>query len=219
MITSINKENLVFYLNKQLNNFFPDDVSYKKILKSIVPKALEKIEYNFKYIKLSHYWQNSSIYFNHLNADHYTLFLYYISNIAYKDYHNIQLASKLFYLNKTLHGFHCMYDTKLPDIFLVIHGSGIVLGKASYDNFLVVMQGVTVGSNPNLDSPTIGKNVILYPNSAILGKSIIADETCLSYGTVLMNTNTNNNSIIFGHSPNIIEKQQKIRKSKIYFNN
>lgn len=216
MNLSLTNSELVLYLRNQLNNFFPDGKNYD-ILEAVIKKTLEKVAYNFQHIKLSYFWKNDIVYFNHLNADQYIVFIYYASNIAFEDFKNEELASKLFYLNKTLHGFHCMYNTKLPDIFLLIHGNGIVLGKAQYSNYFVAMHGVTVGSNAKLQSPILGKNIVLYPNSSLVGAARISDETCLSHGTILFDTDTPSNSLVFGHSPDLSFKQQKVKKSQIYF--
>ena len=108
MILSLDENNLIGYLLRQLGNFFPDGERNGE-LKEVISYSLEKVKYNFKYIKLDYFWKDGQVYFNHLNADQYTVFLYYCSNIAYQ-FGDITLASKLFYLNKLLHGFHCMYD-------------------------------------------------------------------------------------------------------------
>lgn len=215
--SSLTKEELLNYLSKQLKNFFPDDEEFL-ILEEVIAKALKKTAYNFKHIKLNYFYNSDGeLYFNHLNADQYLVFIYYASNIAYEDYNHIQLASKLFYLNKILHNFHCMYDTKLPDIFLVIHGGGIVLGKAKYSDYFVVMHGVTVGSNSKWESPTLGKGIVMYPNSSLIGNSIVEDGTCFSIGSTLIDQNTPQNIIVIGNGDVKNFKKQKNKKISIYF--
>lgn len=217
MITSLSKKDLQKYLLQQLVNFFPDNKSYDSIFNALVEKTLVKLEFNFQHVKLSYFWKSDTVYFNHLNADQYAVFIYYASNIAFEDLKNEELASKLFYLNKILHSFHCMYNTKLPDIFLIIHGTGIVLGKANYSNYFVVTQGTTVGSNSQWQSPTLGERLVMYPNSSIIGDSNIGLSSCISNGSLLIDTNTKFNSLIIGNSPNLIIKQQNKCKSRIYF--
>ena len=217
MKTSLNNHELSKYLKKQLGTFFPDNEHDIKSIDFLIKKTLKRLEFNFKHIKLNYFWKNNHIFFNHLNADQYVVFIYYASNIAFEYFKNEELASKLFYLNKVLHGFHCMYDTKLPDIFLVIHGNGIVLGKAKYSNYLVLMHGITVGSNSKWEAPSLGKRIVMYPNSSVLGKSEIADSTCISNGSLLIDFDTQRNSLIIGNSPNLIIKSQKECKSNIYF--
>lgn len=200
MIQTLNNENLLKYLTKQLSNHFPDEEEIKD-LDIVIGKALERLQYNFEHIALSHYFKYDKPFFNHLNADHYTVFIYYCSNIAYKR-GDIDLASKLFYLNKILHSFHCMYDTKLPDIFIVCHGVGTVLGKAKYSNYFVVTQGCTVGANAKLEYPKLSEYFVMYPNSLILGNSEISKYVISSNNSMVLNKNINSNSLIVGQHPN-----------------
>ena len=98
MNTSVVQEKLKTYVQSQINNFFPDNGDLSN-LNAVIKKALIKVENNFKHIALNHYYKNNDIYFNHLNADQYTVFIYYASNVAYEIYNDINLATKLFYLN------------------------------------------------------------------------------------------------------------------------
>jgi len=208
---------LAKYLEHQLKFFFPD-MSKHKNLQEIVYMALEKIDFNFSFINLKHYYREGHIYFNHLNSDQNAVFLYYASNIAYEIYSDEILASKLFYLNKTLNQFHCMYNTKLPDIFLLIHSSGIVLGKAKYDNFFVASHHCTIGANAELEYPAIGKFTVMYPYASIIGKSILESNIYLSNGSFVNDTNINKNTLVFGKSPHLILKENKKNRLNYFFN-
>jgi serine O-acetyltransferase len=106
------------------------------------------------------------------------------------------MANKLYYLNKTLHGLDCMYDTKLPDIFLLFHSSGTMLGKASYADYFVALQGCTVGSQKN-NYPVFGKGVSLTANSSVIGKCLIGDRCTLSTRTTIFQKDMANDSIAF----------------------
>lgn len=205
MIQTLSNENILLYLKKQLLYNFPDECEIEN-LDVILKTALEKIKYNFIHISLPYYSKNNQPYFNHLNADHYTVFIYYCSNIAYKR-GDIILASKLFYLNKSMHSFHCMYDTELPDIFIVCHGMGTVLGKAEYKNYFVVTQGCTVGANGKWEYPQLSEYLIMYPNSSILGKSLVAKNVISSNNSMVLNENIKPNSLLVGQHPNLQMKE------------
>ena len=116
-----------------------------------------------------------------------------------------------------MHSFNCMYDTELPDIFLVLHGVGVVLGKAHYENNLVVTQNCTVGSNFRGDKPRIGKNVIIYPNSSIIGNSLIGNNCCVSNNTFINDETVCDNKLIFGKSPNLSYKDNRIDRLDRFF--
>lgn len=204
------------YLANQITNFFPDQTIIKDI-NDVVTGAFKKCEFNFRHVALNHYYKNGELYFNHLNADQYTIFIYYASNIAYEKYKNEILATKLFYLNKTLHQFHCMYNTKLPNIFLLIHGTGIILGKAKYSDYLVLSQHCNVGANEKLEYPEVSEKVILYPNSSIIGKSFIGKNSCVSNGTFINNEILKENSLIIGRSPNLVIKDDTKERFSYFF--
>jgi serine O-acetyltransferase len=211
MNQTIDNNSLKKYLKNQLNLFFPDGVESDN-LTFVIDKAMIKIEYCFKYISLPYYSdKHGTSIFNHLNADHYTMFIYFCSYQAFSCNDN-HLASKLFYLNKVLHSFHCMYDTKLPDIFLIIHGLGTVLGKAKYNNFFVITQGCTVGADNN-HIPIIAEKVILYPNVSVIGKCNIGENTTVSINTLLLNSTTGRGNIVFERDGKL--KFKKARKNQL----
>jgi serine O-acetyltransferase len=216
MQTSLSSEKLYMYLSKQIVNNFPDDIIYEN-LNNIVKNALQKVEYCFSFVNLKHYYKDNILYFNHLNSDQYTVFIYYASNIAYEKYNDEALASKLFYLNKILNQFHCMYNTKLPDIFILIHSTGIVLGKANYSDFMVVSHHCTVGANSNLEYPKIKKFLIMYPYSSITGASNIGQKVCLSNSTFINDNNIDDNKIVFERSPKLSIKHDTKKRLNYFF--
>lgn len=214
MITTLAPAELHTYISKQLEHFYPD--SSEPLELNVVDLALDKLNFCFSRINLKYYHKSSDCYFNHLNSDHYAVFIYYCSNIAYQ-LGLVQLASKLFYLNKTLNAFHCMYDTKLPDVFMVLHGVGTVLGKANYGNYFVCYQGCTVGANAELEYPTIGDYTIMYPNSSIIGSSITGNRSCISNGAFVNDAIVPDNSLVYGRSPNLAISQDKKERFDLYF--
>lgn len=216
MEISLSKSRITKYLKNQLEYNFPDEDNLDR-LDVIVSEALTRVEYCFEHSIYPLNWRGNQCYFNHLNADQYVIFLYFASNIAFQEFGNIELASKLFYLNKIMHSFHCMYDTKLPDIFLVIHGIGAVLGKANYGDYFVVTQGCTVGSNTRSEKPCLGKYVIMYPGSSVIGNTILGDNTCIANGSFVNDERIDCNSLVIGKSPNLVIKPNRYdRLSNFY---
>ena len=218
MQTSLTNEQLSVYLRCQIEHHFPDNVVHEG-LSEIVNMALEKVCYCFSYVNLKHYYRNKSIYFNHLNSDQYTVFIYYASYIAHKEFGDEILASKLFCLNKSLNQFHCMYDTLLPDVFVLIHSGGIVLGKANYGDFMVVSHHCTVGANADLEYPQIGSCSIMYPYSSIIGKSDIGAGACFANSAYVNDVNIDSNRIIFGRSPDLTIKENRKNRIDYFFKN
>lgn len=197
MIQSLSTEQLCCYISKQLNNIFPDEnVVDLSVENEIVEKALRRLEFCFKHVTLAHYYNGNEVVFNHLFSDHYVVFLWFLSNSVFKHKGKCDMANKLYYLNKTLHGLDCMYDTKMPDIFLLFHSSGTMLGKASYADYFVALQGCTVGSQKG-NYPVFGKGVSLTANSSVIGKCIIGDRCTLSTRTTIFQKDIANDSTAF----------------------
>ena len=160
--------------------------------------ALDRTEYCFSKIKGRYYKKNKEIYFNHLNSDQYSIFLYFLSNTCFKEKIDYQLSNKIYCLNKILHSVDIFYEIKLPDIFNLVHPLGTVLGRAKYSNFFTAYQNCTVGVSNN-KHPHIGKYVTLRPGSLILGNSQIGDNCEISAGSLLLNKNLKNDSIYIGN--------------------
>jgi len=216
METSIGIDNLTVYLGKQLEYFFPDQLSLEN-LHQVTTIALKRLTFCLENTCYTPYWRGGACHFSHLNADQYTIFVYYCSNVAYSHFGRIDLATKLFYLNKALHSFHCMFDTLLPDIFLVVHGAGTVLGKAVYSNFFVVMHGCTVGANSRFETPVLGEYLLMYPNSSITGNCQLGKNVCMSNGAHANDEIMPDNSLVFGSSPNLeLKANRKDRLSHVY---
>lgn len=85
-------------------------------------------------------------------------------------------------LNRALHGFWVSYKNCLPEVFLLSHPVGTVLGNAHYSDGLVVMQNVTVntGSGDWTKSVRLGRGLFLSAGAAIIGDVSVGD--CCSVG-------------------------------------
>jgi len=185
MMLSLPPEALGYYIETQLANFFPDK-SVATIEVKMLKEALDRTEYCFSKIKIySH--SKKKILFNHLHSDQYLTFLWYLSNQVWVKSNNLELASKIYYLNKALHSFDCLYDNKLPDVFYIAHGIGIVLGKARYSNYLYVCKGVTVGTSRGGKYPILGEYVSLGADSTVIGKVTLGCESAVGAGVTLFN--------------------------------
>jgi serine O-acetyltransferase len=189
MVLSQSPGHISFYISRQLNNLFPDKNGVAIAdLSETVKIALDRLENCFSRVSNSRYNNGSEAIYNHLYSDHNIVFYWFLANSVWQETKNEILSSKLYYLNKVMHGFDCMYDTKLPDIFLVFHGVGTMLGKATYSDYFVVMQGCTVGSN-NGTYPVFGKGVSLTANSSVIGNCTIGDLSTISTGTLVFEKN------------------------------
>lgn len=146
--------------------------------------------------------------FSYLQSDLYAQYLYFLSNSIWKNSQNKTAAEKIFYLNKALHGFNCMYNTCLPKIFLLIHCVGTVLGKADYGDYFVACHNVTVGSDKGL-SPVIAKGVYMGPGSSIVGNCRVGKFSHMAINSVLLDQDTTGECVVIGSSSHQLIKPLK----------
>ena len=215
LITSISSIELANYVAFQCNNFFPDN---KKIIThhliDYVKNVLDKIEFCFQHVKLEYYNKNNHPFFNFLNGDHYCIFLSYLTRYIYVKSENINLASKIFLLNKSLHGIDSFYGISLPDIFIVCHPIGTVLGNAQYNDKMIFYQNVTVGSTSKGIFPKFSTETILYSNSSVIGDCRIGKNVIIGANSSVINLDVQDDSVVLGNYPNnrIIKSKKQINQ-------
>ena len=220
MIQSITTADLGNYVSAQLNTIYPDrNIVNLSKEKAIVKEAMERLEFCFKHVSRKHYFNGTEVIFNHLFTDHYVMFLWYLSNTVFKHRGNDELANKLYYLNKTLHGLDCMCDTGMPDIFLLFHSSGTMLGKASYADYFIALQGCTVGSHKG-NYPVFGKGVALTANASVLGKCTIGNRCTISTRTTIFQKDIPDDTTAFTNfeTGQLQTKQSKECYAQQFFN-
>ena len=181
MKLSIPKSELKSFIGMQLNTFFPDKYKFSgKDINVAFEQGLERIEWCFKHISSKSYFKDNQALFSHLHSDQYSQFIYFFSNSLYLESQNKPICDKLILLNKALNGMFYSYKGKLPEIFLLVHPVGTVIGNANYSNFLVIYQNVTINTgvvDENGDpTPRIGKGVFLSSGAKIIGNKIFASK-------------------------------------------
>ncbi|MFN8294930.1 MAG: hypothetical protein U0T69_01985 [Chitinophagales bacterium] len=197
MITSLNTDQLIDYTSRQLNYLFPDNETVNlSEYKDSIAMALERLEFCYTKVALKNYYNGENAVFNHLHSDHYLMYIWYLANTIWTKTQHKSICNKLYYLNKTLHGIDCMFDTKLPDIFLVFHGVGTMLGKASYSDYFVALQGCTVGMNKG-KYPVMDKGVALTAHSSLIGDCHIGKLVTISSYTSVIDMNIDDKQVVF----------------------
>ena len=217
MIQSLDTSTLTKYVVQQLNNVLPDSTVDSNILLPFVKRAMERVEHCFSKIKNKYYF-DGNVLFNHLNTDQYSAFLYYLSNTIWQVEKDNTLAGKVYCLNKALHCLDAFYEVDLPDIFRFIHPVGTVLGRGKYSDYFLAYQRVTVGGNMQLEYPVLGKGVIMYGGSAVIGKCNIGDGCLLAFGTVVKDQDIPSNTTVAGKDSGISCEKPRKNPIELYFN-
>jgi serine O-acetyltransferase len=201
MDTSLGPDELAAYVASQLSAFFPDERVAGAELASAVAGALERSERCFSSVRRKYFLREDRTVFDHLNTDQYAMFLYLLSNTLFRTDERPALAAKVYALNKALHGIDVFYEVELPDIFLFQHPVGTVLGRATYGDYFCAYQRCSVGANLDDVYPTIGKGVVMYGGSSIIGSSRIGDNCLFSLGAAVIDAEVPSDSVVFGTSP------------------
>jgi len=217
MKSTLSFEKLLKYLETLLFLHFPDSASSETLNKEFSKAAFKRLESCLIKINSKYYNINNSLVFNHLNADHMTILLYFFANTFSKDVNNNILATKFSYLNKILHGVDMFYHVKLPEIFKVGHPLGSVIGNAEFKNYLVFGQNVTIGAK-NSFYPKMGEGVILNSGSSVVGNCLVGNNVTFGANAFIIDSTIPDNSIVVGQFPNhriLINKYDN--KSKYFF--
>ena len=218
MEISIQREELKEYVRRQLAVFLPD--SYDFVggdVDAAFALALERTEYCFEKITLRGYTVEGEggmrqAKFSHLHSDQYSQFLYYLSNSLWRISENTILCSKIINLNKILNGMFFSFKGGLPDIFLLGHPVGTIIGNAQYSDYLVILQNVTINTGTesgNGEDLKLGKGLFLGAGAKITGNSPIGDRVSIGVDAVV-------NQQVIPDDSVVLKKEQCMAQS--YFN-
>jgi serine O-acetyltransferase len=188
------RESLVAYTTAQCAAIVPDggEGVFRAAMDAHLDEALERLH---RCINACSPWKLDE--FNPLQSSQHCIFLYYLANTIWRRSGDTAAATRLFLMNKALHGIDLFYEIAMPEVFYIGHSLGIVLAKATYGNFLVLYQNSTVGRHKD-QIPVIGERVVLYPNTAVAGRSVVGDDCVVSQGTSVINREIPAGQMVFG---------------------
>jgi serine O-acetyltransferase len=192
------RESLVAYTTAQCVHIVPDgrEDAFRQAVDAHLDEALDRLH---GCINACAPWRPDQ--FNVLQSSQHTTFLYFLANTIWRRSGDTAAATRLFLMNKAFNGIDLFYEIAMPEVFYIGHSVGIVLAKATYGNFLVLYQGVTVGRHKD-QIPEIGDRVVLYPNTAVAGRAVVEDDCVISQGTRVINKRAPKGSLVFaGEKP------------------
>lgn len=208
MRMSLTRSDLVSYQCSQLNTFFPD---HRKCtagdLDPFMDEIISRTEFCFSHINNRYFFDKDEVIFSHLHGDQYAMFLYFAANTIYGHGGDSVICSKLFHLNRFLHGIDAFYEVNLPDVFLFVHPLGTVLGRGEYSNYFMVYQRCGIGSNKDI-YPVMKEHVTLRPGSSILGNCTVEENCAVASGSLLIDRNLAKNSLYIGNPRSFIVKEK-----------
>lgn len=206
--SSLDARGLAAYAAAQVNGLFPDpDRIETDALLPAAQVALARLEHCFSHIDNKYFFDGEQAVFNHLHGDQYAMWLYLLANELHRQGGAASTCSKLFLLNKALHGVDAFYEVELPSIFLLVHPLGTVLGRGSYSDYFVAYQRCGVGSNKDI-YPTFGKHVTLRPGSAVLGACVIGDHCQIATESLVLDRDLPDHTLYIGGPKTATMKRQ-----------
>jgi serine O-acetyltransferase len=191
------RSSLLDYTVRQCEAVVPDGRgdAFRKLVDAHLDAALERLGHC---IDACAPWRPEQ--FNVLQSSQHCIYLYYLANTIFKASGDTSAPTRLFLMNKALNGIDLFYEIAMPEVFYIGHSVGIVLAKATYGNFLVLYQNSTVGRHKE-HIPVIGDRVVLYPNTAVIGRSVVEADCVISQGVSIVNRHVPKGSIAFAGPP------------------
>ena len=204
-LVGITRAGLIDYVSDQLAHFFPDRAGDARApIASAFDDALDRLR---PCVQLNRVWPEGG--FRYLHSNQYATFLYLLANTLWKRGGAEHVCDKLYGLNKALNGLECFYTIELPRIFSICHSPGIVLAQATYADYLVLYQGVTVGRIDPASRPVLSEGVILFPHSAIIGACRVGPRTVVSLGHAVIDADTPGDCVVFSDRGELVFKPSK----------
>ena len=187
------RESLLAYTVAQCAAVVPDgrEAEFRATADAHLDEALERLH---RCINACAPWRPDE--FNVLQSSQHAIYLYFLANTIWKRSGETESPTRLFLMNKALNGIDLFYEIAMPQVFYIGHSVGIVLAKATYGEFLVLYQNSTVGRHKD-QIPVIGERVVLYPNTAVIGRSVVEDDAVVSQGVSVVNKHVPKGAMAF----------------------
>jgi serine O-acetyltransferase len=176
---------LAAFVCRQLANIIPDGHDARPAVAAALPAALQRTQRCIAGVRA---WHAGG--FDPLVSGQYASFLYLLGHELWARHGDAATATRLFLLNKCLHGLELFHEVELPEVFFLSHTPGLVFAKASYGNRLVLHQGCTIGRKVDGARPVLGERVVLFPGAMVIGRCRVGDGSVLAPGVCLVDTDT-----------------------------
>jgi serine O-acetyltransferase len=204
---SLTESGLAQYVSAQLNSVFPDARPVApEALRPLLPEVTRRVEHCFTRVHNKYFFDGKDAIFSHLNGDQYAMFLYLLARVAHCAGADADVPTKLFLLNKALHGIDAYYEVELPSIFLFVHPLGTVLGRGRYSDYLIAYQRCGIGSNHDV-YPELGAYTTLRPGAAVLGRSRVGRNCTIAAESLVIDQDLPDDTVYIGNPRDNVMRQ------------
>lgn len=192
MKQTLSAEELAAFTQKQLDFYIPDGYTIDEASwKNAIHTALERCDHCFQHILIPQYkTPDGESAFSHLHRDQYAVFLYFLGNTLWTRYGQKQLCDKLLNLQSILHSFFLSYKCEMPNVFVLAHPIGSIIGNANYSDGLYISQNVTINTHTDASGNIdlyIGKGGFFSPNVTVIGNQPIGDRVSIGANVLIYN--------------------------------
>ncbi len=111
--------------------------------------------------------------------------------------------TRLSLLNKALNGVDLFYNVSMPNVFMLVHPVGSVIGNATYSDFLVVYQNCTIGADGD-KYPVFSGPAILYSGSSVIGECHVGRNVVFVAQSLALRRVIPDDSVVTGRFPNVM---------------
>ncbi len=192
---------LARYVLNQIAALFPDGKALDAAaVEAGTLEALAAVARGWRHIALAGYTRDGEGVLSHLHGDQYAAFLALLARTLSTE-RQADLATRVYLLNKALHGLDLFHEVALPEVFVFVHPVGSVIGRAKLGNFLCVYQNCSIGGSPRdgiLDYPVLGDGVLMYAKSSIIGNAKVGGRVVLAAGATVINTDVPDGALVAG---------------------
>lgn len=193
-------------------------------IKDILEECLNVTFNRFKFINNKYYNDNGEIILNTAHSSQMVLFLYELSRQAYlkslsSENNNYKIiADKLYYLKISDTSTNILYSIELPLKVFCDHPHSSVIGRATFTNnsSFKFSTCCSIGNNWG-KYPSINGDLVMFPNSVILGNVQIEGIVVVSNGCYIKDEGLIKDKLVFGRSPNLIFKDIKDKNDYLFY--
>jgi serine O-acetyltransferase len=180
-------------------------------------KICEKIRHEHTQYKNKYYrTQEKEGIVNPLYVEHYARLMYYFSRQLYLDGVDKLLLDLIFFSIKTTCMVDLFYEFDLKDHFFLVHPYGTVLGRAKYGPYNLIYHNCTIGGSKGF-YPEIGEGLVMRAGSSIIGRCKIGSNVHLGAGTLIIDKDIPDNSVVYGRTPNLVVKPNDVIAIEEFF--
>lgn len=160
----------------------------------------------FSRIRSAYFFDDGSPVIRLAHNAQYTIFLYWLSRAAFRRSGRLA-ADKIYALLRMVSSADLYYEVALPELWGCDHPLGSVVGRGQFDEGATFFfsQNCNIGNNGGV-YPRVRGNLLMMPNSSLLGDTEITGNVILANGACAIDAGQLSDCIVFGRSPELLTK-------------